>query len=79
VTILFADIVVTSCWRISIPQQSEAILSISVAFVRTIMTYHSPRVTVATGPLGDPDRGRWEDAKAQDSVAETWCQRLMLG
>jgi hypothetical protein len=21
---------------------------------------------VATGPLGDPHRGRWEDAKAQD-------------
>ena len=42
-----------SCWRISILQQSEAILSISAAFVKTTMTSHSPRAMVATGPLGE--------------------------
>ena len=52
-TILFADTVGLSCWRISILQQSEGILSISAAFVKTTMTYHSPRVMVATGPHGE--------------------------
>src|SRR5690348_9368368 len=42
-----------SCWKISILQQSEAILSISAAFVKTTMTSHSPRAMVATGPLGE--------------------------
>ena len=49
-TILFAGTVDMSCWRISILQQSEAILSISAAYVKTTMTYHSPRAMVATGP-----------------------------
>jgi hypothetical protein len=42
-----------SCWRISILHQSEAILSISAAYVRTTTTYLSPRAMVATGPLGE--------------------------
>ena len=53
VTILFADTVDMSCWRISILQQSGAILSISAAFVKTTMTFHSPRAMVATGPHGE--------------------------
>jgi hypothetical protein len=52
-TILFAGTVDMSCWRISIPQQSEAILSISAPFVKTTMTFHSPRAMVATGPHGE--------------------------
>ena len=51
--ILFVDTVGMSCWRILILQQSEAILSISAAFVRTTMTYHSPPAMVAIGLLGD--------------------------
>jgi len=54
VTILFAVTADLSCWRISILQRSEAILSISAAFVKTTMTYHSPRAMVATGHLGEP-------------------------
>src|SRR5438045_2689190 len=42
-----------SFWRISILRQSEAILSISAPFVKTTMTFHSPRAMVATGPLGE--------------------------
>ena len=53
VTILFAATVDMSCWRISILQQSGEILSISAAYVKTIMTFHSPRAMVATGPLGE--------------------------
>jgi hypothetical protein len=53
VTISFAGTVDMSCWKISILQQSEATLSISAAFVKTTMTYHSPRATVATGPHGE--------------------------
>jgi hypothetical protein len=45
--------VAMSCWRISILRQSEAILSISAAFVRTTMTYHSPPVMIAIGLLGE--------------------------
>ena len=52
-TILFAGTVDMSCWRILILQQSGAILSISAAFVKTTMTYLSPRAMVATGPLGE--------------------------
>ena len=52
-TILFVDTVDMSCWRILILQQSGAILSISAAFVKTTMTYLSPRAMVATGPLGE--------------------------
>jgi hypothetical protein len=55
-----------------IHQQSEVILSISAAHVRTTVTCHAPRGTVATGPLGDPHRRRREKAKAQDA-AETRC------
>ena len=51
-TILFAGTVDMSCWRILILQQSGAILSISAAFVKTIMTFLSPGAMVATGPLG---------------------------
>ena len=54
VTILYVATVGMSCWRILILQQSEEILSISAAFVRTTMTYHSPGAMVATGPLDDP-------------------------
>jgi len=75
--ILFADTADMSCWRILILQQSEAILSISAAFVRTTMTYHSPRAIVATDPLGDPHRRRRKEAKSQDA-AETRCKALML-
>ena len=49
---LFVDTVGMSCWRISILQQSAAIPSISAAFARTTMTYHSPPVMVAIGLLG---------------------------
>src|SRR4051794_7169868 len=42
-----------SCWKTSTRPQSGAILSISAGFVKTIMTSHSPRVMVATGPHGD--------------------------
>ena len=42
-----------SCWRTSILQQSAAIPSISAAFARTTMTYHSPPVMVAIGLLDD--------------------------
>jgi hypothetical protein len=42
-----------SCWRISILRQSEAIRSISAPFVKTTMTFHSPRAMVATGPHGE--------------------------
>jgi hypothetical protein len=52
-TILFAVIVAMSCWRISILQQSGAILSISAASVKTTMTFHSPRAMVTTGPHGE--------------------------
>jgi hypothetical protein len=52
-TILFAGTVDMSCWRISILQQSEAIVSISAAFVKTTMTYHSLRAMAATGPHGE--------------------------
>ena len=52
-TILFAGTVDMSCWRISILQQSGAILSISVAYVRTTMTFRSLRRMLATGPHGE--------------------------
>jgi hypothetical protein len=52
-TILFADTVDMSCWRISILRQSEAILSFSAPFVKTTMIFHSPRAMVATGPHGE--------------------------
>src|SRR3954464_9630697 len=42
-----------SCWRILILQQSWEILSISAVYVRTTMTFHSPRAMVDTGPLGE--------------------------
>ena len=67
-TILFVDTVDMSCWRISIFQQSEAILSISVAFVRTTMTYHSPLVMVAIGPLGDEADRNQLDARRKPSA-----------
>ena len=68
-TILFVDTVDMSCWRISIFQQSEAILSISVAFVRTTMTYHSPLVMVAIGLLGDEaDRNQLEARRKPSAV-----------
>jgi hypothetical protein len=51
--ILFVDTVGMSCWRTSILQQSAAIPSISAAFARTTMTYHSPPVMVAIGLPGD--------------------------
>src|ERR1700720_1872639 len=51
--ILFVDTVGMSCWRTSIIQQSAAIPSISAAFARTTMTYHSPPAMVAIGLLGD--------------------------
>jgi hypothetical protein len=55
-TILFAATVDLSCWRISILQQSEVILSINAASVKTTTTYHLWRVIFATGPHGDRDR-----------------------
>src|SRR6266481_68427 len=63
---LFVDTVGMSCWRISILQQSQVILYINAGFVKTTMTSPSPRVTVATGRLGDPRRRCREEAKAQD-------------
>jgi hypothetical protein len=57
-----------SCWRISIFQQSKAILSISVAFVRTTMTYHSPLVMVAIGLLGDEADRNQLDARRKPSA-----------
>jgi hypothetical protein len=56
-TILFAGTVDMSCWRISILQQSGEILSISAVYVRTTMTFHSPRAMVDTGPLGEISQG----------------------
>ena len=52
-TILFAGTVDMSCWRISILQQSEAIPSISAAYVRTTTTFHLPRRMLATGLHGE--------------------------
>jgi hypothetical protein len=60
VTILFVGTVDLSFWRILTLRQSEAILSISAAFVKTTMTYHSLRAIVASGPHGDPDRNQLE-------------------
>jgi hypothetical protein len=51
-----------------IRQQSEGILYINAPFVKTTMTYHSPRVMVATGPPGDPIAiwlGRQREAMAK--------------
>ena len=67
-TILFVDTVDMSCWRISIFQQSGAILSISVAFVRTTMNYHSPLVMVAIGLLGDEADRNQLDARRKPSA-----------
>ena len=70
-TILFVDTVDMACWRISILQQSEAILSISVAFVRTTITYHSPLVMVAIGLLGDEADRNQLDARRRPSAVGT--------
>ena len=64
-TILFVDTVGMSCWRISILQQSEAILSTSAAFVRTTTTCHPPPMMVAIGLLGD-------EADQYHSVTTRW-------
>src|SRR6202011_2992626 len=84
--ILFVDTVGMSCWRILILQQSEAILSISAAFVRTTMTYHSPPAMIAIGLLGDEaDRTqlrtvRWNPmATAQESRSDASQTRLRRG
>jgi len=57
-----------SCWRTSILQPSAAILSISVAFARTTMTYHSPPVMVAIGLLGDEADRNQLDARRRPSA-----------
>ena len=70
--ILFAHTVDTSCWRVLILQQSEAILSISAAFVRTTMTYHSPPVMVAIGLLGDEaDRNQLATTRWNSTLTAT--------
>jgi len=59
-----------SCWRISILRQSEAILSISAPFVKTTMTFHSPRAMVATGPHGEISlRVPWRKSKFSSASA----------
>ena len=73
-TILFAGTVDMSCWRISILQQSGAILSISAVYVRTTMTFHSPRAMVAIGPHGEISR----ELPWQKSIsAAAWAAQLM--
>ena len=66
--ILYAGIVDLLCWRISILQRLEAILSISARFVKTTMICHSLRLTVVTGPHGNPDRD-WPETFLLDSHA----------
>jgi len=46
----------------------EAILSISARFVKTTMICHSLRLTVVTGPHGNPDRD-WPETFLLDSHA----------
>src|ERR1700738_12037 len=84
--ILFVDTGCMSSWRISILQQSEAILSISAAFVRTTTTSHSPPAMVAIGLLGDEANRtqlrtvRWNPmATAQESRSDASQTRLRRG
>ena len=53
-TILFADIVDLSSWRILILRRSTETPFINAAFVKTTMTCHSRQVTAATGPRDNP-------------------------
>src|SRR6202040_405715 len=72
-------------WRASILQQSAAIPSISAAFVRTTMTYHSPHVMIAIGLLGDEaDRyhlatTRWNPTPSATGVSVQMQAKLRQG
>jgi hypothetical protein len=79
-TISFAGTVDMSCWRISILQQSEVILSISAVFVRTTMTFHSPRQMLATGPHGEiSQRLPWRKSKFSGAWARHFDARRSPG
>src|SRR5580704_7617606 len=83
--ILFVDTVGMSCWRTSILQPSAAIPSISAAFARTTMTYHSPPMMVAIGLLGDEAEGnqlattRWNSTLTATGVSVQKQAKLRQG
>lgn len=80
--ILSVDTVAMSCWRISILQRSEAIRSISAAFVKTIMICRLPRGTVATGLHADEaveitlSSAPVEAVQRRDAAAELTVSRI---